>query len=83
MRPKGVPNKPKRRLLARIQADFPDYHPVIEMVKVAIDEDADKHDRFNANKEVAKYIEPALKAIEVKSEVDGELKVTIQRLTDA
>jgi len=63
-RPKGSRNKPKRRLLQIIQESYPDYHPVIEMVKIANDPEAEIKQRFDANKEVAKYVEPALKAIE-------------------
>jgi hypothetical protein len=69
-RPKGVPNTPKRFLLKQLQDMWPGYHPVLEMAKLAHREDVDDATRFAANKEVAKYIEPALKAVEVKHEMD-------------
>lgn len=74
-RPKGSKNKPKRRLIQLIQEHYPDYHPVMEMAKLA-NTSADDSVKFNANKEVAKYIEPALKAIEVSGTGEnGELEV--------
>lgn len=33
-RPAGVPNKPKRRLLARLEEDFPEYHPVVALASM-------------------------------------------------
>lgn len=72
-RPAGSPNKNKKGLLAQIQREFPDYHPVIEMVKIANDMDNDLPMRFNANKEVAQYVTPKLRAIEHKGETDHNL----------
>ena len=71
-RPKGSLNKPKRRLLQLIQDQYPNYHPVLEMAKLANDKKADDLVRFNANKEVAKYVEPALKAVEISGDTEGE-----------
>ena len=65
-RTKGTPNKPKRALIALLQEKYPGYHPVIEMAKVANDPDADPKMRFDANKEVAQYIEPKRKAVEYR-----------------
>ena len=82
---KGVPNKPKRRLLALLQEEFPGYHPVVEMARVANNFDKDKDDkyiidsatRFNANREVAKYVEPLLKAVEIKMDPDSDMPSAI------
>jgi len=75
-RPKGVPNKPKRALLRLLQEKYPGYHPVMEMAALANDEDADESIRFNANREVAKYVEPMLKAMEITAEVDGNITIS-------
>ena len=78
----GSPNRNKQSLLTRIQRDFPNYHPIIEMVKVATDtDDAGEYvntlaERFNANKEVAKYVTPQLKAIEHSGDT-GPLEIKI------
>lgn len=80
-RPKGSPNKPKRRLLQLIQDTYPGYHPVLEMAKTANDPEADLNTRFNANKEVAKYIEPTLKAVEISGDSEGEtLPITVNMI---
>lgn len=61
---KGIPNKPRQGLLARLQREYPNYHPILEMARLANDPNADEKDRFAANKEVAKYVTPQLKAVE-------------------
>lgn len=71
-RPAGVPNKPKRRLLQLLQEKYPGYHPVLEMAKIANTTD-DQQLAANMHKEVAKYVEPALKAIEHTGEGGGPL----------
>ena len=75
-RPKGAPNKPKRLLLVRLEEMFPDYHPVIEMAKVANDEEAPADARFAANKEVAQYVVPKLKAVEISGKLGMVMKTT-------
>jgi len=70
-RPKGTPNKNKQALIVLLEAKYPGYHPVLEMASVANDEGADPTARFNANKEVAQYIVPKLKATEITGK-DGK-----------
>lgn len=57
----------KTRLLDLVQEEFPGYDPVLAMVKIATDNENDIFLRFNAHKEVAKYIRPQLRAVEVKN----------------
>jgi len=66
---KGSPNKNKQALIALLQAKYPEYHPVLEMAKIANDTDAEPMMRFNANKEVAQYVTPKLKAVEITGEI--------------
>ena len=68
----GSPNKNKRGLLARLQEEFPNYHPIVEMARVANDPEADEQTRFNANKEVAKYVTPQLKAVDLTGDLSLE-----------
>ena len=63
-RPAGVPNKRKAALLKRLGEEFPDYHPVAELARIAMDPENDTATRLQAHKEVAKYVEPQLKAVE-------------------
>jgi hypothetical protein len=41
-----------------------EYHPVVEMARIATNMDNDVGLRMQANREVAKYVVPQLKAIE-------------------
>jgi len=67
----GIPNKNKQALLKILQDKYPDYHPVLELAGIANDEDNDVSIRLNAHKEVAQYIVPKLKAIELSGK-DGK-----------
>jgi len=73
-RTKGATNKNKQALIALLQAKYPDYHPVLEMAEVACAKDEngeyvnDLPTRLAANKEVAQYVTPKLKAVEMKVE---------------
>ncbi len=69
----GTPNKRKDRLLRRLERDFPDYHPVAELAKIANDPKNDVATRLQANKEVAKYVEPQLKAVEHRGDLAASL----------
>lgn len=70
-RKKGSSNKPKQDILNMIQAEYPNYHPVLAMAAVANDLEADEQLRFNANKEIAQYVAPKRKAVEVTG-ADGD-----------
>ena len=72
----GSPNKNKQALLKMLELRYPDYHPVIELVEIAMDKENDINTRLNANKEVAQYIVPKLKAIEVTGSDGGPIETT-------
>lgn len=84
----GRPNKNKQALIALLQAKYPGYNPVVEMATVAMEKDKDGNfinslaDRFNANKEVAKYVTPQLKAIEHTGDT-GPIEIQIVKFSDA
>jgi hypothetical protein len=63
--------------MLRLETMFPDYHPVVEMARLANDPDADVTLRFNANKEVAKYVVPQLKAVEHRGPDGGPVEFVI------
>ena len=74
-RPTGSQNKPRRALIALLEEQFPGYSPVVEMARIANDQNNDLPTRFAAHKEVAQYITPKLKAVEVQ--LDGQLDARI------
>ena len=64
-----TPNKRTQELLDQIQARWPEYHPVLAMVELAHDPQLPVEMRFQAHKEVAHYVEPKRKAVDVSAEV--------------
>ena len=58
-------NPQGQRLLEMIQEVYPNYHPLLAMAEVAHSEESDIQLRFAAHKEIASYIEPKLKTVEV------------------
>lgn len=71
----GIKNKNKDRLLRAIQDEFPNYNPLIELVKIAHSEDATTSEKIQCNKEVAQYVNPKLKAVEHSGEVNQNVAI--------
>ena len=67
----GTPNKRTSELLNMLSERFPDYHPVLAMAEIANDTSVAVDIRLDCHKQIAPYVVPKLKAIEV-SGVDGE-----------
>jgi len=80
---KGIPNKPKRRLLQILEEQYPGWHPVTQLAGIANDESNDLRTRMDAAKEVAQYVTPKLKAIEIQGNTDTSLSELLQQLKDA
>ena len=96
-RKKGTPNKDKQELIDMIQAEYPDYHPLLALAEIAntdivkfsgVDDDGnpitiiDHNLKFQASKEVCKYIVPQLKAVELTGKGGEPIKVQCYRLPD-
>ena len=81
-RPKGAVNKPKRVLLSRLQAKYPDWDPVIAMADRANDETQDDRIRFDAEKEVASYLYPKMKSVEHTGEGGEPFQIVIKKYGD-
>jgi hypothetical protein len=75
-RTKGSLNAPKAALFAMMAERWPDYHPVIAMAEIANDPAVELDTRFAAHKEVAQYVEPKRKAVEVTGEGGGPVSLT-------
>ena len=82
-RPKGSGNKRKSVLLARLQKEFEDYHPVAELARIAMNPKNDTAIRLQAHKEVAKYVEPQLKAVEHTGETKHVLLTVAEQIKAA
>ena len=68
--------------MARLDAKFPGWHPVVQMAEIANDESLSIQDRFQAAKEVAKYVTPQLKAIEHSGAIESPLTGITRRIID-
>lgn len=80
----GVPNKDRKWLMDELARKFPNYHPVVALAGIANDNTNDIAIRLNAHKEVAKYVSPQLKAIEVNlSESDKAIQVSFADVSNA
>ncbi|MEA3276123.1 MAG: hypothetical protein U9Q81_12695 [Pseudomonadota bacterium] len=65
---KGIPNKRTAGLLEEVRRAYPDYDPVIELIKIARDPEATRAEQIQCHKEAAKYLRRQLKAIEVSGD---------------
>ena len=81
-RPAGTPNKKKQVLIALLQAKYPGYHPVMEMAAIANDPDNSVEMRSSMHKEIAGYVEPKRKAVELSGNIDASVvyKPIVKRL---
>jgi len=69
-------------LLALIRAEYPEYHPLVSMARIAHNEDADLKLQFECHKTISKFIEPELKSVEMKSDGDEQRRVVISMFPD-
>jgi len=74
----GRKNKPKSAMLRMLQEKYgKEFHPIMELAKIANSDEADLAMKFNANKELCQYVVPKLRAVEVKQEVSGDLRLSV------
>lgn len=72
-----APTSRKDLLLGMIQKQFPNYHPLVAIAEIAHNGEADLKLQFECHRTIAKYVEPELKSIEVKSEIQGQARVRV------
>ncbi len=89
-RTKGTSNKDKQELIDMIQEEYPDYHPLLALAKIAntditrcVGQDdegnaimvTDHNLKLQASKEVCKYIVPQLKSIDHVVQLEADVIV--------
>ena len=81
-RPKGSPNRNKQAMIVLLQKKYPGYHPIMKMAEIANDMDNTIEMRSSMHKEIAQYVVPKLKAVELSGSVDSRVvyKPMIKRL---
>lgn len=73
-----APDRPRRDiLLGMIQKEYPNYHPLVSIARIAHHGDAPLDLQFKCHQTIAKYVEPELKSLEVKGEINGRHKVSV------
>lgn len=72
-RAKNVPNKRTKELAELLEETFPGYNPVIQMAGIAQDETVDIGHRVMCAREVAHYLFPKRKAVDMKVDAHGEV----------
>ena len=82
-RTKGSLNRPKRALLRILEERYPGWHPVAQLADIANNVENDLKTRMDAAKEVAQYVTPKLKAIEVHDTTSTGLADLLKQLSDA
>lgn len=72
-------------LVTMLHAEFPNYHPLLSIARLAHNQDADLRLQFECHKTIAKYIECELKSIEVKGDIheDKVVRVSLFDVEDA
>lgn len=73
----GTPNKKSLEIRELVTERYPGYHPVLALAEIATDPTNEVTVRLQANKEVAKYLCPQLKSVEVKDNRDEETKIIV------
>ena len=69
-------------LLALIRTEFPDYHPLVSIARIAHDRDSDLKLQFECHKTISKFIEPELKSVEHSGGDDNQRRVVISMFPD-
>lgn len=83
-RPKGRVNKKlSDSLIERIQQKWPEFCPVLEMIEFAMDHTNTPDLRFKACSEVAQYIYPKKKAVDVSSRDGGTFEIVLKQYNNA
>lgn len=78
-RTKGVPNKDTAAIADALRERYPDWDPVIAMAEIANDPKNDITLRLAAAKEVAQYIHPKRKAIELTGKGGEAIEVDLRK----
>ncbi len=77
----GTPNRVTSELRDIVAERFPNYNPILSLIEIAQDTSNEVSLRLQANKEVAKYLMPQLKSVEIKDSNEAT-KILVVRVGD-
>lgn len=72
----AVPSRATSPILDMMRQEYPGYHPLLSICRIA-HETEDLGLAFMAHKCIAKYVEPELKSLELRSPVDDSRRVRV------
>ena len=72
-----MPRSGSEELLEMIREEFPSYHPVLSMVRMAHEEGLEDNLRLQAHKEVANYVLPKLRQVDVRVEQEEDMQLHV------
>jgi len=81
--PDPVPNNPTnvRETIRKIMKDH-NYEPFKEMILIAKDPDTDRRTRASMAVELAQYIAPKLKGLDIDAKASGSIQVIVQKFAE-
>ena len=79
-RPKGLPNKRTKEIAERL-AEL-DCDPIEGMAMIANDTTLDHSLRLQAFKELAQYVAPKRKSVDIDATIDGNVSIEVVRYSD-
>ena len=79
-RPKGLPNKRTKEIAERL-AEL-DCDPIEGMAMIANDTTLDHSLRLHAFKELAQYVAPKRKSVDIDATIDGNVSIEVVRYSD-
>jgi len=67
------------RVLAMIRKEFPEYHPILAIARLAHGEESkeDLRLQLECHKTIVKYVQPELKSVEVRAEIKETRRVIV------
>ena len=79
-RPKGLPNKRTKEIAERLSELYCD--PIEGMAMIANDTTLDHSLRLQAFKELAQYVAPKRKSVDIDATIDGNVSIEVVRYSD-
>ena len=79
MHPVTKIQSPADMALAMIRSEYPNYHPLVSLVRLAHKEEviADPRLEFEVHKAILPYVTPKLSSVEVKTEINDTRRVVV------
>ena len=79
MHPVAKIQSPAEAALALVRSEYPNYHPLVSLVRLAHKDTVIEDPRleFEIHKAILPYVTPKLSSIEVKTEVDQTRRVVV------